>query len=335
MKNALPVAMTDQMGFNGLPPIVDNFNNNQILPSAQVGLHTQLLAYDVTDSDGMAVGKNVTQQLAAPGGRQHYQWYAGDVSANAQEVMIGTPVEFGAVNLIPADSIKGASKGLVGGLIIEPQGATWTVDATTRTVATITKADGTRYREGVIVWQDDVNLVDGNGNAVPNVLNGDEPEDAGGKAMNYRSEPIWFRLGIDPDMPAPLTNDIVYTHATSNSVTGGADPVTPVITAPRGMPIRLRMLQGGGTNRNAVISVDGHNWERQPYAAGTVASQTIGHNPVSHTAAMQEGMGAGNHFDLAIKAAGGAFGVAGDYLVRNFVPRPFYAGQWAILRVTP
>src|SRR5690606_28674552 len=48
-------------GYNTLPMIVDQFNNNHIRPSRKVGLHAQLLEYDVTNSDGANVGVNPVQ----------------------------------------------------------------------------------------------------------------------------------------------------------------------------------------------------------------------------------------------------------------------------------
>ncbi len=43
--------------------IVEGFNANQVKPSNQVGLHPQLVAYDVTSSDGANVGFNVQNNI--------------------------------------------------------------------------------------------------------------------------------------------------------------------------------------------------------------------------------------------------------------------------------
>ena len=56
LNNKLPTSPPDLDGFNTLPMIVDNFNANQIKPSNLVGLHPQLVFYDVTRSDGNNVG---------------------------------------------------------------------------------------------------------------------------------------------------------------------------------------------------------------------------------------------------------------------------------------
>ena len=339
LNNRLPEQVPDLDGFNTLPPLVQNFNANQVAPSSLVGLHPQKVSYDVTRDDGMLVGTNVEgRALAEPGKPVKYQWYAGDLRFDSATAMLtATPVEFGAINLMPADPIKQGSKGLVGALVIEPEGATWVADAGSRAAATVTKPDGTSFREFVMVWQSDLNLRDGNGAAVPNCCGPDanEYEDAGGKAVNYRSEPIWFRLGYDPEIPIEETRNIDFSNAVSNIVTAGADPETPVFTAKAGTPVRFRLVEPAGTNRNGVLNVHGHLWQRQPHLSGSVASQTIGDNPLSQMYGIQEGMGPGNHFDVVLNSAGGVNAVPGDYLIRNLTPWQFLGGNWNILRVTP
>jgi hypothetical protein len=151
--NALPDKMPDLDGFNTLPMIVDQFNNNDIHPSAHVGLHAQLLAYDVTRSDGTNVGLNPVQTVA-PGGAEKYQWYAGTLTLDADS-LIATPVEFGVVNLMPADPLKQPGKGAIGALVVEPAGTTWPVDAGTSATIRHPKYS---FREHVLFCQTDVNL---------------------------------------------------------------------------------------------------------------------------------------------------------------------------------
>lgn len=68
-----------------------------------------------------------------------YRWYAGDVryDRNLQR-LIATPMEFGATNLMSSDRIKHSQKGAIAALIIEPPGATVTLDPGTRASATVT-----------------------------------------------------------------------------------------------------------------------------------------------------------------------------------------------------
>ena len=69
--NKLPNEVPDVPGWNTLPMIVEGFNANQVKPSNQVGLHPQLVAYDVVSSDGANVGFNVVgNPNPIPDGRQ-------------------------------------------------------------------------------------------------------------------------------------------------------------------------------------------------------------------------------------------------------------------------
>jgi hypothetical protein len=122
-----------------------------VRPSSYVGLHAQLVEYDMSRDDGLAVGQNDLEgrQIAAPGEEHTYRWYAGHLSdsfvgettsgkgKNQRTVrnfaVSATPVEFGASNLLSADRVKQPQKGLFGALSILPQGTT-SVDETTMVI---------------------------------------------------------------------------------------------------------------------------------------------------------------------------------------------------------
>src|SRR5260370_35570328 len=93
-------------------------------PSTKVGLHPQMLALDVHTNDGANVGNNPNSTLG-PGKSRTYRWYAGILGTAADGNLAATPVEFGAVNLLPADPLMQAYQGLFGGLIREPAGSNW------------------------------------------------------------------------------------------------------------------------------------------------------------------------------------------------------------------
>jgi hypothetical protein len=154
-------------------------------------------------------------------------------------------------------------------------------------------------------------------------------------AVNYRSEPMWFRLGFDPGAVLEQTREVNTTNAVSNTLTGG-DPATPVFTAKAGTPVRFRLVDPGGKGRAGVFNLHGHVWQREPYLAGQVASQTIGNNPQSEYRGAQEGIGMINNFDIVLQnGAGGAFKVPGDYLFRDQASFHMDGGRWGILRVQP
>jgi len=341
LKNDLPPGTQfDLDGFNTLPMIVDHFNANQVKPSADVGLHPQMVFLDVTRSDGMNVGFNPVQ-TASPGTTVTYQWYAGEVQTGLNNTGVATPVEFGASNLSSSDPIKHSNKGAIGGLIIEPKGSFWNDAFGTRAQVDITRSNGTSFREFVTLFQTDVNLryrgffneaTTDFGIAVPHLAQEEDPEDTGQKAINYRTEPLWKRMGFQPDTPLEKTRELDFTNVLTNLQVGG-DPVTPVFTATPGREFRVRLLLPGGHARNDVYLLHGHIWESEPY---TDSSQTIGSNPLSNWVGSQAGVGPGSHFDFLPKGgAGGRFNITGDFLYRTFQSFHFDGGMWGIFRVQP
>jgi len=349
LTNRLPATATqaDLNGFNTMPMIVENFNANQVKPSSQVGLHAQNVFFDVTRSNGVNVGFN-PKQTAGPGQSVSYQWYMGDVSPDDAALGIATPIEFGSTSLTSSDPIKHSNKGAVGALIVEPMNSTWTEGTTSRAQATVNSGSGS-FREFVMIFQNDINMrYDGfgattttvNGIAVPNTAEAEDAEDSGQKAINYRTEPLWKRMGFEPDTPLNSepddpripTRDYDFTNVLSNTQVGG-DPVTPVFTAQVGQQVRMRLVHPAGHARNNVFMVHGHIWEEEPYVG---SSSQLGSNPLSEWKGSQYGVGPGSHFDFLLKnGAGGAFGVPGDYLYRTFQSFQFDGGMWGIFRVNP
>ncbi|MDZ4230465.1 MAG: hypothetical protein U1B77_01450, partial [Dehalococcoidales bacterium] len=327
LRNRLPETLPDLEGANLVPLLIPGFNADNITASSRIGLHPQLISYAIGSDDGSSVGRNADQTIG-PGETGQYQWYAGDVKL-IDGNLTATPIEFGAINLSSSDKIKHSNKGALGALIIEPQGSTWVEDTGSRASATVTKADGATFRDFVLVFQDDVNIRSGD-LGLPNVGGEDDAEDSGQKAVNYRAEPFWFRLGIAPTTPdiAVIAND--FTDSLSNSLTGG-DPETPVFIATAGTTVRFRVLKPGGHNRSEGFTLHGHIWQRNPYINN---STEIGDNPLSQWISVQEGVGPTNHFDIVpVGGAGGGFGVLGDYLFRDMSPSHFNNGAWGILRV--
>ncbi|MBW3570964.1 MAG: copper oxidase [Gemmatimonadetes bacterium] len=352
--NHLPDVMPDLAGFNTLPMIVDQFNNNHIRVSNQVGLHAQLLAYDVTRSDGTNVGGNPIQTVG-PGGMRKYQWYAGTHTLVA-DTIASRPVEFGVVNLMPADPLKQAAKGAIGALVVEPDGATW--DNLAGVSADIQYSPYCppdeacvhvmeTFREHVLFFQTDVNLRFGSdatlpgdhgeahyyasGSALPHLAGIEDAEDSGNKAFNYRTEPLWFRMGYSPETSLSTTRGFVFTKSLLNGQVGG-DPQTPVFTAMAGEQVRFRVVAPGGHARNSVFNLHGHVWPELPYLDG---STRLGWNPLSEWKGTTIGHGPTNHFDVLLPSAGGRFGIEGDYLFRDQTSHHFDGGMWGIFRVGP
>jgi hypothetical protein len=362
----LGVVPRDRNDPNGMT----TFHNNLVKPSSHVGLHAQLVEYDATQHDGTNVGTNETVQTVAPPVPNKngvltlsksitYRWYAGDLTATRTGsgndlLLTATPIEFGGTNLMPADKLKQGQKGLMGALVIEPAGSTWVEDPGTHAAATVTKADGTTFRDFAVVMQKGQSHRYADGSPVENIEGGlagiaEDSQDMGQMAINFATEPLWFRFGIGPNAPFGKTGfgGIANAHeAYSNGLVGG-DPETPVFTAEPGQEVRMRVLVPHGIGRGSTYNVHGHVWQRDPYvcpddadlglpgkcAPGAVGSQAIGDNPIGISLGHQESLNGSTHFEVRLPSAGGTNAVPGDYLIRDQSSFGNLSGLWSIMRV--
>jgi len=309
--------------FNGATPT--SLRQVPIKTSYNVGLHPQLVGYDPVNANGLIVGFNPRDKLVAPWNSKDFYWYAGEVRSDetGKKIEDARPIEFGATNLVAADQLIQPQFGMVGALIIEPEGSAWVEDIITRAAATVTKRDGTSFRDFVVV---DQNMVDNS--AATNTFG----------AINFRSEPFNVVRGFDPsqNVQPPLG----YAEAFSNQVLKDllkiqpADPQTPVFVAPAGLPIRFRLLVPSTSSSNAIVAapvfiVHGHNWQEEPYTHG---STRIGNNSLSeHFGAIEAGPN--QKFDLLFNSAGGSDKIPGDYLYDTYETGG-KLGTWGLFRVT-
>ncbi len=309
-----------------------------------------------------------------------------------------TPVEFGGTNLTPPDRIKQGQKAAVGALVVEPQRSFWieNIDdsamdrqtfpmnpannrASRATAFVLYPADGnTRFfRDIALVHQKGLNhrYMDGSavgtlaaekGGAAEDPLNiaPEDAHDSGHMAINYGTEPKWFRFGLPPDAPFGKEGFAGVTHAWeafSNGCcqNGGtaitADhPVqhsyTPITLALAGHELRVRALLPTGIGRATIFSLHGHNWPRDPYLAEHstggypngagpsswgVPSKCIGNNALHMGMGGQESLTPMAHFDVVLKSTGGRHAVSGDYLWQDHGGFGITSGAWSIVRVIP
>jgi manganese oxidase len=290
------------------------FQTNLVQTSSYIGLHPQLVQLDPSRADGTVVGlndrglKNGLAGLTPPQAVEQVRWYAGDITASkvgGQYALAATPVEFGGVSLMPADKIKQGMKSLVGTLVVERQGATWTENSTTLDHQTGTGTRATRAQADVCpggqnpctsaaagalrslsvvmtkanthYYRDStpVEHLNGEGVGVP-----EDSQDSSGMALNYGIEPLWFRFGLVPQ--APFNNQpggfggVANSHqAYSNLIAGNQDPATPVLLANAGKEARIHWVVPYGTTRGSTVNVHGHVWQRQPYVCEGSARNTL------------------------------------------------------------
>jgi hypothetical protein len=357
------------------------FNNNLIKASSHVGLHTQKLEYDISRDDGVNVGINPVQTVA-PRSSRTYRYYAGDLElapraystgkgksgaygalyGNTFE-LVARPVEFGAMPIFPADYIKQGQKGLIGVMTILPQGSTFTLDTGTTAQATVTLPGGQQFRDFSMVFQKAVNLRYRDGTPVENIA-GEGPgvpedaHDAGGAAINFATEPLWFRFGFPagadwgfgdtggghgdahppeegalapPSGPglASITNAF---RAYSNVMTGGLDPETPVFKARPGQEMRFRVAIPSGYARNTTLTILGHNWREEPFRSVNGPSDVMSNHWSHRVRSTTDNIVVGNSWNILTRA-GGSMAVPGDYLYRDVASFGNLNGLWGVVRV--
>ncbi|CAD5108974.1 manganese-oxidizing multicopper oxidase MnxG [Zestomonas carbonaria] len=381
LENRLPLVMPDLPTYAVMQGVVKRdrlsaqgsttFNNNLMRPSSHAGIHAQLLAYDVTKSDGFNVGINPVQTVAPRSGSsgawptRTYKYYAGHLEREGKPVVqLGRsvdridayPIEFTALNLLPADPIKQGQKGLAGAMSIVPQGATWTEDPGMRAAATVQPSGGTAYRDFALVWHKSLNMRWADGRPVENMASEGlgtpaDPKDNSGMAVNYRSEPLWYRFALAPNAPFGHAQgngfaDVPNAHmAYSNALVGG-DPVTPILRVKPGRPFRTHVLMPSGGSRGATFQLDGHIWPFNPFISeksdiwglpekhAGIGSMRFGYNPTAVYVGAQESILPAAHFSMMFPSAGGGNALPGDYLYRDYAAFGNTGGIWGLLRVS-
>jgi hypothetical protein len=202
----------------------------------------------------------------------------------------------------------------------------------------------------VLLYQDDLSL-QRNGFAVPNLRNADDAEDTGQKAFNYRSEPIWSRLGADPAIEPGQMLELDWSNVFSSWAShfrckadpaNGkfCDPETPIFWAKAGDDVRFRVAHVQGKPRNHGFTLFGHDWQMHPWECDpkdatkqSCDSSRQGLNKFSSNwLGSVSGIGPSRHFNI-LTTAGGDFKVPGDYMYRTQEGFQFAGGLWGIFCV--
>ena len=374
LSNELPASMPDGPGhpgswsYNQMPPLIDAFNFNELRTSSRVGLHVQLLAQNTWREDGVGAGLNPDSTVGPGEPPRIYTWYAGDyvLSPNpAEGITLPAPIEFGVAGLQDqGDVIKHASHGAIGALVVEPEHASWRTDCEIKAVeghggdpclesaATVSfkGPDGRdeRFREFVVIYQNDT-TIQRRGQPLPNLRNADDSEDSGQKGFNYRTEPVWARLGAHP---AADPNDMLsydYSRVFA-SVPGCADrtpappcrdgaaavpldPATPLFTAQAGMPVRFRVVEPAGHPRNNGFTIFGHGWAPSPH--DDTGTRIVHREDTQQFVGSASGVGPARHLNIVLPSAGGSGAIPGDYMYRSQEGFVFGGGAWGLFRVLP
>ncbi len=317
---------------NNVDSIIDAGTTYNYQTSFTVGLHAELLSYDVSQYDGTSVGINELGKQLLPQSNDgskyvEYNWYAGQWNSDG-DGFTPEPVEFGTVVLTAPDPLLQYVSGLYGALIIEPEGTYWIEDQNDPTSANIYRESDDKFlfREHVLQFQDNIQVV-----AEPIQLT--DTTTASGvnarSAVNYKTDPLANRVFYDAGPVINFNSTDVSDVVSNFSVL--ELPETPTFVAKAQTPVRFRVMYPGGVGDGSTFDLHGHVWQEEPY---TDKSTKLGYNELSQWMGARGQLGALNSFDLLINSAGGNQGVMGDYLYRDYRNDGFQNGIWGLFTVT-
>ncbi|RMH07244.1 MAG: LysM peptidoglycan-binding domain-containing protein [Nitrospirae bacterium] len=266
------------------------------------------LVFDPKDSQGVNLGNNPGDQTIGPGESRTYTYYADPFIGETQSLVW----DWGNVVLNPRN-------GLFGAIIIGPRGSQYRDPKTGADISlknswiadviidrTIPGNENRRnYRDVALFFQDEDNII--GTSFMPYVQNV-----AGLVGINYRNEPYLYREELGCSLghmfePCEVDNP--------------QDPVTPIIEAHAGDPVRIHVF-GASSEQNGMFTVEKHEWPIEPYLPGADMISVV-------EFAGSEGL------DVFIPSAGGPYALPADYVYGNARLPYSQSGQWGYFRVLP
>lgn len=223
---------------NRLPHILDGDAFQLVTRTYEAGMHIHFVKFDVLVNDGANVGWNYDSSVLS-GETIQYSYYA-DTELKAW---------FFHDHLFPGAHQQ---HGVFGTGVVHPRFSKY-LDSTTGeevdqgTGVTCVNPLIPDYRDFVIFAQDFTHLFNKDGKPLAPPPFPGSPDDPGLFGVNYKNEPLQFRLGKDCD-PA---------YSFSSYVKG--DPITPIFKAYEGDSIRIRLLQGAQEESHS-FNVHGLRW---------------------------------------------------------------------------
>jgi len=266
------------------------------------------LAFDPKDSLGANVGNNPGDQTIGPGGSRTYTYYAHPFNGEITSLVW----DFGNVMVNPRN-------GLFGAVVVGPKGSkyrdpktgadisqknSWVADVIVdRTIEG--NESRANYRDAALFFQDEDNII--GTSFMPYVQNV-----AGLTGVNYRNEPYKAREDQGCDLGHMFQ---------PCKVDKPEDPVTPIIEAHAGDPVRIHIL-GANNEQNGIFGLEKHEWPIEPFMGGA-----------DQLSAVQ--FSGAEVLDAFIPSAGGPYRLPGDYVWGNQRLPYSQSGQWGYFRVVP
>lgn len=237
----------------------------------------------------------------------------------------------------PADARFQVKHGLFGAIVGEPTDASWTgpdgTDATLGASAMVVRSHRTDFREAVVFYHDEVELLDHLGRPLPVVSDLTGEYGPGTKAINLRSEPFLDRFQHAQDTLGSFDKSLAY-----SSYTNG-DPGTFMPHAYVGDPFKFRVVNAGpGQDHVHHLHGGGDRWRASPLSDDTQFDAGLvkhSHHVRSTSERIDvQALGVGESANAEVEGgAGGVQQAVGDFLFHCHIVEHYMAGMWAIWRV--
>lgn len=275
------------------------------------GMTPHDLAYDVTTSDGAAVGRN-GDTTAPPRGTRRYRWQTPDHEGIHIFSDLGNPI---------ADQTGSNLHGLFGALIVEPRGAWWTDPETGRPLDSGLFADihlpgAPDFREYATIFHDEPEVLDANGNVPTDPVTG---EPSATFPINYRSEPSRNRIRFLEEHPDACP-ECVGEEVSLSSWPFGDPPDEVIPRAYVGDPAKFRVIMAG-VKETHVFHLHAHQWLQEPEDINSTVVDSIQISPQT------------SFTIVPLFGAGSQPATFGDSIFHCHLYPHFAEGMWGLWRV--
>jgi FtsP/CotA-like multicopper oxidase with cupredoxin domain len=312
---------------------LDQHGNPTPAPAASIHVHG--VSYQIA-SAGSSVGFN-PQSFAAPsGGTITYKLYLDPALGEGAKVFHSH-----------GDSRELLAHGLFGAIIAEPAGATFLDPQTAQPLngqsnweAIIQMPSGSStpsFREFAVIYHEvgdeQFNLSDASGKALPQNDSFTTAYRPGSRALNYRSEPFFDRLG---------TMNAVFNTFDESQGYGSymfGDPATPTPRSYLGEPTKWRLIHAGSEQSHVHhLHGGGDRWRANPGAdPSNDISGGLEKNPAQNAQSIRldsQTLSPMESYTAEIECgAGGCQQAAGDFLYHCHIAMHYISGMWAFWRV--
>ena len=304
------------------------------LPAPPVSLHVHGVTYQAASAGG-AVG-NDPNSFAAPGSSVTTKFFLDPAMGEGAKLFHSH-----------GDSRQITTHGLFGAIIAEPAGSTFLDPQTAQPLngqsnweAIIQMPSGSStptFREFAILYHEigdeKFKPRDVNGNELPQIDPFTTAYRPGTRAMNYRSEPFFDRMGAMNAVFSAFDESQGY-----GSYTFG-DPATPNPRSYLGEPTKFRLMHAGTEQAHVHhLHGGGDRWRENPGAdAGNDISGGLEKNPDQNAQSIRvdsQTLSPMESYTAEIECgAGGCQQAAGDFLFHCHIAFHYVAGMWSFWRV--